>query len=166
LETGRAAEELAVPNAPTRLDRVWRRYLPGLGGIAVVSIGCVAWATISFGSVYHAWLYAAGVRVMVEPATVSFQEAKVGDVRHAVLLLRNLADKPVSVLGLTVSCTCVSTTDKLPVVIPYRGTRELHLTLDLAKVPAGQIDQTVVYHTDHRAAPSLTVRVSGRVIEP
>jgi len=158
-----AEQESAL--ATTRPGQLWRRYLPGIGGVAVVGGACVAWAIINFGSLYHAWLYAGGVRVTIEPRSVTVQEGKEGDAREAVFLIRNLTDKPVGVVGVTTSCTCVST-ERLPVVLPPKGTKELHVALQLVKSPPARIVQSVVYHTDHPAAPSLAVTVAGRVTDP
>ncbi|MFI5457735.1 MAG: hypothetical protein ACHRXM_20020 [Isosphaerales bacterium] len=151
--------------ATTRRGQLWRRYLPGIGGVAVVAGTCVAWAIINFGSLRHAWLYAGGARVTIEPKAVTVQEGKEGDSREAVFLIRNLTDKAVGVVGVTTACTCVSS-ERLPVVLPPKGTKELRVALQLVKSPTGKTVQSVVYHTDHPAAPSLAVTVTGRVTEP
>ncbi len=161
--TTTAEQESAL--ASRRRGQFWRSYLPGIGGVAVVAGGCVVWAIINFGSLYHALLYAGGARVTIEPRAVTVPEGKEGDAREVVFLIRNLTDNPVRVVGVTTSCTCVST-ERLPVVLPARGAKELHVALRLAKSPTGSIVQSVIYHTDHPAAPNLAVTVTGRVAEP
>lgn len=165
IETGPANEERAMPGAPPKLERLWRRNLPGIGGIAVVILGCIAWAMISFGSIYQAYLYAAGFRVTIEPTTITVQDGKLGEAGGAVLLIRNLTGRPVRLLGVSTSCTCVST-DKMPVVIPPHLTKELHVMLKPGEPTAPRSEQIVVYHTDHPTAPRLVVKVTGGSLAP
>jgi len=85
-----------------------RRGLPAISGIALVLGAGVAWASLNFGSVRDAWLYAGGARVMIRPAVAMVKDGRAGDAREAVFLVRNLADRTVNVLGVTTSCTCIS----------------------------------------------------------
>jgi len=101
---------------------------------------------------------------MIEPRAVTVQEGKEGDAREALFVISNLTDKPVGVVGVTMACTCVST-EKLPVVLPPKGTKEVHVALRLGKSPTGRIVQSVVYHTDHPASPWLAFTLTGRVTE-
>jgi hypothetical protein len=143
-----------------------RDYLPGIAGISAVFVATIAWAIINFGSLYYAWLYAGGVRVTIDPPTVTVPDGKVGEARDAVFVIRNLSNRPVKILGVTTSCTCI-TTDALPLLINAMGSKELHATLRLTKSPTGRTEQNLTYHTDHPAAPALTVKARGRVeIEP
>ena len=139
------------------------RCLPAIAGVTVAAAGCAAWAIISFGSLRLGWLYAGGVRVWIEPSTVTIADAKVGDSRDAVFLLRNLADDPVTIVGAATSCTCLSPGDDLPFVVPPRHDRELRVRVDLSRSPGGPLDQVLVYRTDYRAALRLRARVVGRV---
>jgi hypothetical protein len=151
--------------ATKRRVRLWRRCLPGLLGVAVVVGGSLAWGVINFGSLYHAWLYAGGVRVTIQPRLVTVQEGKAGDVREAVFSISNLTDQPVRVVGVTTSCTCVSY-EKLPIVLPPKGTKEMHVSFQLLTPSNGISVQSVVFHTNHPAAPNLAVSVARRALEP
>jgi hypothetical protein len=105
------------------------------------------------------------VRATIEPTLVTLKDGKAGEARNAIISIRNLADKPLRVLGFTTSCTCISG-DKLPVVISPKGLEEFHVTVHLVSSAAGRMEQSVVYHTDNPSASSLMTRIVGRVTEP
>ena len=73
----------------------------------------------------------------------------------------NLTDRTVTILGASVSCGCVSTIDRLPVVIAPKSTKELHVKLVFQDSPTGVLEQTVIYHTDHPSAPRLGAKLVG-----
>ena len=159
-------DEQTNPSTRATRGQPWRKLLPGVGGVLLVAVASASWAIFNFGSVHDAWLYAKGVRVAVEPATVILPEGKPGDEREAVLSFHNLTDKPVAVLGATTSCTCISMVDKLPVTILPKGMKELRLKMNMGGSKSGRIERTVVCYTDHPATPSLTVKIRGRLIAP
>jgi len=131
----------------------------------VVVIG-LTWSIAAYGSLSHAWLYANGVRVFVKDPMARFPDGKPGDERQAEFLVHNLSANPIQILGVNVSCGCVSTDDKLPATVPPRGIKAVRLALHLEKTPSGVVDQTIIYHTDEPTAPDLVVKVSCRVIDP
>jgi hypothetical protein len=127
METGQTTAGRLSFFASWRPPHRWWQALPGLAGIAIVALGYVTWAIVNFGSLHHAWLYATGVRVAIEPSTVMVQEVRPAEKRNVVFLVRNLTDKPVHLLGAKTECTCFYPADKLSLAIPARGTKELHL---------------------------------------
>jgi hypothetical protein len=147
-----------------RLRGTVGRCLPGAGGVAIIALGLLAWAVVNFRSPYHAWQYACGLRVTIEPTVVSIPEARVGEIRAAVVLVRNLTDAPVRVVGVTSTCTCARASDSMPLAVPAKGAKELHLTLDFRKHPVGVVEQRLVYYTDHPSVPRLNAAIVGRVI--
>lgn len=159
-------DEQTSPSTSATRGQPWRKLLPGVGGFLLVGVAYASWAIFNFGSVHDAWLYAKGVRVAVEPTAVILPEGKPGDEREAVLSFHNLTDKPVAVLGATTSCTCISMVDKLPLTILAKGMKELHIKTTLGGSKAGRGQRTVVFYTDHPAAPSLAVKITGRLIVP
>ena len=167
METGQATEERLLAVALPRARSFWRRYLPGIGGAVFVVLGCITWAVVTFGSLYHGWLYASGVRVMMEPTSVVVPEGQDGEPQDTVFVIRNLTNRPVRIVGATTTCTCVVATDKLPLVVPAKGTTELHAALGPPSSSTGRsVAQFLVYHTDHPAAPRFAARITARVIEP
>jgi hypothetical protein len=145
----------------TKPLNVGRRYLPGLCGFGFTVTAGIIWATMNFGSLSHAWLYAAGVRAIIEPASVTLKGGKPGDVCDAVLTIHNFADTPLRVLGVTTTCTCVST-EKLPLVIAPRGRKEVRVTVHVGASSSERPVQTVEYHTNHPSAPNLMVTITAR----
>lgn len=59
------------PAVSTKRGQHLGGFLPAIVGVAVVAVGCLAWAILGFGSLRNAWLYANGVRVMIEPTTAT-----------------------------------------------------------------------------------------------
>jgi len=140
-----------------------RRLLPIAGGISAVAIGFLAWALMNFGSRHDAWLYARGARVVIEPATFRTQSGKSGDTRKAVFVIRNLTSEPVRVLGVTTSCSCLST-DELPVTIGPRSSRPMRVSIKLGGDQPGPIQQVIAYHTDHPTASNLRGTILGIIL--
>jgi hypothetical protein len=140
------------------------RWLLGIGGIAMVTLGLGAWA-VTFGSPYYVWQYASGLRLTIEPTAVSIADAKVGQIRAVVVVARNLTNVPARVLGARATCTCFFASDSMPLDIPANGMKELHLTLDLRNQKAGLHEQSLVYFTDHPAAPRLKAAIVARVVD-
>jgi Protein of unknown function (DUF1573) len=149
----------ASPTSEKRL--LWRRCLPGICGVVFVAAGCVLWAIATFGSLHHALQYARGARVVLEPDVFTVPAGSPGETRVAVFRAQNLAAIPVSILGATVSCGCL-TTDNLPVVIVPRSAMELHVEIRLPESPgaANKQIQTVIYHTDHPSVPAFAAKVA------
>ncbi len=154
--------EVETTLAKTRAG-LFRRLLPIVGGVAAVAIGGLAWSLINFGSLHDAWLYARGARVVIEPATFRTQSGKSGDTRKAVFVIRNLTGEPVRVLGVTTSCSCLST-DELPVTIAPRSSRPMRVSIKLGGDQPGPIQQVVAHHTDHPTASNLRAIVKGEIV--
>jgi len=99
MELGRTTAERLSTVAHPRLRPLWRRYLPGIGGSIAVVIGCITWEIANFGSPYYGWLYASGVRVLIEPTSAAIATAQEGEPRDTVFVVRNLTDRPVRIVG-------------------------------------------------------------------
>ncbi len=144
---------------------VWERIVPGFCGISLVVVLVLSWSIGEFGSLRHAWLFASGLRLIIDDPEVRLADGKPGESRDAAFLAHNLSDHPIRIFGVTTSCSCVAT-DNLPATVPPKGIKELRLTLHLGQAASGTVNQTAVYHTDDPTAPSLGVKVSCRVVNP
>ena len=142
---------------------LWRRIFPAVVGVSVAVGSCIAYAVAAFGSVYHGWLYATGVRVVVEPTVMTIADAKVGDSTEATFLVYNLTSEPVRVLGAMSSCSCVSVNNELPLLVPPNGRRQLRVGVEAVSMREGEV-QRAVYYTDHPGAPRIVARVRRRVV--
>ena len=140
-----------------------RRIFPVVGGIAVVILGGLGWAFANFGSLHDAWLFANGVRAVIEPKALNVGEGRGGESRDAAFRVRNLTSQPVTILGATVACSCV-TCDKLPVTIAPRSALDLGVSFHFEGRDQVDISQGVTYHTDHPTVPTLKGIVRGRVL--
>jgi hypothetical protein len=136
-----------------------------LSGIAGVILGCAAWSLINFGSLRLGWLYASGARVLVDPSVVTIWNARPGERRVVYFQIRNLTTRSVEVLGLRKSCECIST-DSLPLSLPPRGAKEVHVVLDLPKQLPSESEQPIAYHTSYPSAPLVHAKLAVRAIQP
>ena len=143
--------------------RYWGQVAPGFCGVSLVVVLVLTWAIAVYGTPRRAWLYASGVRLMVEGAPIRFGDARAGEDRDAAFLVSNLSDDPVQVLGVKTSCGCIAV-EKLPVTVPPRGTKEVRLTIHLEESFSGTVEQALTFHTDEPSTPRFLVKVSGRVI--
>ena len=143
----------------------WGWFAPGFCGASLTLALCLVWSVAQFGSLSHAWLYANGVRVVVDHPQITLPAGRIGEHRDAEFLVRNLSATPIQILGVEVSCGCVTSTDTLPATIPPHGIKALRLSLHLEKTPSGKVEQTIVYHTDEPTAPDLAVTVACRILE-
>jgi hypothetical protein len=126
-------------------------------GILVPLVICMLWAVTTFGSAHDAWLYAKGSRLAIEPSTIGLVQGRVGDARDLVVRVRNLSGSPTTIIGVTSSCSCMST-EKLPITLDARQARDLHLSVRLVR--DGRFEQQMIYHTDNPAVPKLAVIVA------
>lgn len=152
--------------SPQKRKLIWKNLIPGFCGASLTLAVGLTWSIAQFGSVGHAWLYANGVRVLIDNPMINLPEGKLGDHRNAEFLVYNLSTSPIQILGVNTSCGCLSSTDELPTTVPPRGIKALRLTLHLEPTPSGKVEQSVIYHTDEPTAPDLAVKVSSRVIVP
>lgn len=155
---------ISDPSATVVRRSSWRQAMPALCGIASVVVGFLAWSAINFDSPRDVVSYLKGVRLVIEPEAAWVGEGRQGEVRHAAFEVRNLSNAPVTIIGVSSSCTCVST-DKLPIRLPAGGSRPLRVELRLDGKPSERVTQRLAYKTDHAPRPNLTVEVIGRVIE-
>jgi hypothetical protein len=136
--------------------------VPAALGVAVVVVVCLAWSLLRFGSLSDAFRYARGSRVVIDPPTLVLPPGRFDDRQTADFRMRNLTSQPVRVLGATVSCDCV-TTEGLPTVIDAGGSLRLRSSVHLDARSLGPFVQSVLYYTDHPAAPSLRVVIRGEI---
>lgn len=131
----------------------------------MVVVVALTWAIAECGTLRGAYLYASGVRIVVEGASIRFPDGRAGEDRDAAFLVRNLSGNPVQILGVNTSCGCVSV-EKLPVTVAPAGVKEIRLTIHLEESASGTVEQTLRFHTDEPTTPRFSVKVSGRVIGP
>jgi len=144
--------------------RRWRRFGPGLLGVAAVLLAFSVWAASRFDSLRDTVLFLQGVQLTIDPPVAPIGEGRAGAERRATFRLRNLSGTSATILGAQTSCTCLST-EKFPVTIPAGGSLDLHVTLHLQGKPGEAFEQSITYLTDRPQAPGLPVRLSGRIVE-
>jgi hypothetical protein len=86
------------------------------GGFALVLLVGIG----RFGSTSSALAYLRGDRLVPDAYSKSFGTVTKDERPSVDFLLKNWSERPIKVLGVNQSCTCL-TTSNLPIVIPSRG---------------------------------------------
>jgi len=118
-ETSTPGDSLAQMRASSRLAILaWltaTMVFMGVGLALVVVVGVQR-----FGSIESALAYLRGESLVPDAYKKSFGTVGKDERPSVEFLLRNWTTRPIKVLGVTQSCTCLSTSD-LPMVIPPNG---------------------------------------------
>lgn len=139
------------------------RALPIISGVLFVLLVSALSIYFSFGSFGDAWLYAKGNRVVIEPKELDFGSGVNGESHTLSFRIRNLSNRPVSVVGASTTCSCVSC-DGLPIKVPPTSSQDIPVALHFEGKTAVEVVQAITIHTDHPNAPTLKGVVRCRVL--
>ncbi len=131
---------------------------------AVIVAGWTALVAASFGSSEVALASLGGDEVAVRPGQIDFGTAATSDILQRIVTVHNLSAGPVTLLGGSADCSCVTTTD-MPVTIPPGESRSIGIALKLPPT-AGNTRREAYLWTDHPAHKSLVLELSGRAVLP
>ncbi len=123
----------------------------------------VAWAFLRFGSLTAAAAYVAGDRLLVDKTNKSFGRVIQGDTPSVEFALYNTTSKPVAIIGVSSSCTCVVVED-LPLTIPPSSNVSLRAKI-LTEGKSGPITGALKAYTDYNDQPIIELNVRGNVDE-
>jgi hypothetical protein len=136
------------------------------GALSVATaISIVAgWGVFVYGSAYAIPALAEGRTLISGSSAVSVGDLSIGDRKMVSFDLINLDDRPVSINGMGVSCTCVQE-DQLPMEIPPRSRRRLRLSVRPLPKQAGQPFLQKINLYSSTPGPPVSVVVQGRVLK-
>jgi hypothetical protein len=149
-------EVLPAPRASLR---------PALLGIVAVAVLVLTTAGVSvaFGSMDAALARLRGETVSIAPADVDVGAGGAGEVKEAVVEVRNWADRPIRVVGGTADCSCVTLQD-LPVEVPPGEARSITISVRLPGAPGLFMRLAFLRIDDGRMRP-VPFRIAGRARE-
>jgi len=113
------------------------------------------------GGMATSWAYLQGERLIFTPANIIIDNAKPNEVIERTVLVRNLSNETVTLLGSQKSCGCITLND-FPIEIKPHQRYELTIKIDIPKKPE-PIDNFVKVFTDLEGMASVTIKVSGNV---
>ena len=126
-----------------------------------VSLLGVAAARLEFGSIPVAVLYLRGERLILTPTDLRVDGLTRAKPVLVTAEVRNFGPTPVRVLGSAVNCSCVSVKE-MPEAVPAGG--RCAIVFEVHALPGKpDVDQQVVFFTDHPTRPCLGVHVKGQV---
>jgi len=99
----------------------------------------------------------------VEPAVTFVGESQAGTDRLIPVTLHNYSNKPIKVIGGTVSCVCMTLQD-LPVTVPAHGTATVHVNV-IFRGTLGQFTHSFKFYHSGREQ-STAGRFTGSVTAP
>ncbi len=103
-----------------------------------------------------------GDQLLLQPAVLDFGEGIVGQKMTKQVVITNVTDKPIRLIGGTSGCSCTAT-EGLPVDVPANGqvTLDIHLTF---KGTPGGFSFPFEYLTNTNRQPKLPGKIVGHVV--
>jgi hypothetical protein len=147
---------------------LWKRpasehgmFLPILAGL-IIAVFLGAGALVAHGDTGTKLLARwKGDFLLLQPAVLDFGEGTVGQKVTKQVVISNLTDQPIRLIGGTNGCSCTAT-EGLPVDVPANGqvTLDIHLTF---KGTVGEFSHPFEYLTNTNKQPKLPGKLIGRV---
>lgn len=130
-----------------------------------VVLGALALAAVwQFGSLRNLSLYLNGIDYVVEPTRVDVGSGTSGEKRTAAIHIRNLSFKPIQVVGLKVTCSCVSS-ESLPFDVEPREIRDFELVVSIGGASTDFERVAVLFFDNHGKMRQVPIRITGRCID-
>jgi len=145
-----------------RTDGIW---LAGGVVLGIAVLGALAGGAVwHFGCIHNVSLYLNGQNYVVEPVRIDVGSGAVGEERTAKVHIRNFSFKPIRVVGLNVSCNCMSA-ELLPVVINPRENREYGIVIGLSRANDNVEQIALLLFDDDGKMRQVPVLITGRCID-
>ena len=141
-------------------------FLRGPLLVALLILACgSAWSVWRFGSVRHGIAYLKGYVLIAQNPTVKLGSIPAGTEVEGVFVLKNLTNRPITVLGAKPECTCVMTSD-LPMRVDSLSTGRLRFKFAARN---NEINQSVAHRTLLYLdvdSPPVVLTLAGDVVSP
>jgi hypothetical protein len=140
------------------------RYSEGkylLGSIPLIAAGLLALLTAIGVLVYDSPLVAlARLRGdSLLASDLNIEGCRAGEKIETVVVVRNLTNRPIRLIGGTSDCTCAAAVD-LPTSIDPEGTAAISVRVLVPESSTGRFTRTVILHTDCAVQPRLMFYVN------
>lgn len=145
----------------------WTAALRGFGvaaGALAAYVGIIGLASLAFGSPDAALARLRGERLSIRPQVVDVGTGQPGQSLTAAIEVVNRTDEPLTILGGTSDCSCVTTVD-LPVTL---APGEAHQVSVQVRLPgnSGFFNRKAFFWTDCGQARRVLFSLAGRVEPP
>jgi len=113
------------------------------------------------GAMATSWAYLQGERLLFTPANIIIENAKPGEVVERTIVVKNLSDKTITLLGSQESCGCI-TLQKFPIEISAGKKHEILIKINIDN-DATSLENNIKIYTDHDGLATVTINISGNV---
>jgi hypothetical protein len=138
--------------------------LRGIGLVALlaaVSAASIGLASLAFGSTDAALARLRGERVSIQPRLVDVGEGQAGQTLETVVEVVNRMDHPLTILGGSSDCSCVTTKD-LPVRLAPGEARQVSVQVRLPG-SSGFFNRKAYFWTDCGGTHQIVFGLTGRI---
>jgi hypothetical protein len=127
-------------------------------GIAFSIIVFCGWSFLTYGELYKGWLFFSGVRLYAENRMLNLGEIPVGETASGIFQLQNISWKPVAILGIETSCSCIVMSE-LPLTVPPYKSVALPVMLQTSHQQSGPIEQELLLNLNiEQSLTSLMIK--------
>lgn len=131
----------------------------GFGGVLAAAWG----AAVSIcGSTECALARLRGETLFVSPSRLDFGAGDADETLVATVVVHNLSDRPIRLVGGTSDCSCVAA-NGLPCTIPPRESRTIPIQLKMIGAPGSSVKRSAVLWTDDKIQRVLRLSLRARV---
>lgn len=127
-------------------------------GVFILPVLFLAWSLLSYGSVAIGWAALRGDRVSLVPHTLDLGWVKAGETTHASLIVWNLTNHELSLIGGRTSCGCLQI-DGLPVKIRAGRSQRVPISLTAGVQQSGANRQGLDLLTGELGTPQVHAEV-------
>lgn len=131
--------------------------------LCAVAVSVPAVAIAYFGSFRTMASYLNGHRVIADHQEIDLGNRQAGEICERLVTIRNFRDVPISVTGVSLSCTCISVSP-LPLNIEHGGSASFNVRVRMVS-KNDRFDQTVTFLTNDETDPGLAVRIRGSLTD-
>jgi len=113
------------------------------------------------GGMATSWAYLQGERLIFTPANIIIENAKPNEVIERTVLVRNLSNETVTLLGSQKSCGCITLND-FPIEIKPYDRYKIHLIISMPEKNTS-IEHEIKFFSDDQGYGMNLVTVTGNV---
>ncbi len=107
-----------------------------------------------------------GDTISIEPTSLDFGQGELGAIQDRWVVVHNWSDRPLSVVGGTANCSCLTTQD-LPILIPSKESKSIRIQVKFKGSPGYfQYQAGLLWSIDNNPISNLYIPFYGWVLAP
>ena len=152
-----------------------RHYFPGFSvkklgfvGACLLLIVGISYGIVvaTYGSFRGFSAQLAGDTISIEPTSLDFGQEELGTIQDRWVVVHNWSDRPLSVVGGTANCSCLTTQD-LPILIPPKESKSIRIQVKFKGSPGYfQYQANLLWSIDNNTISTIYIPFYGWVLAP